>query len=55
VDNNIEITPEMIQAGFTAWGNEFGFCGPPDVDGEQAVATIFKAMCSASTSLCDAK
>jgi len=52
-EKSIEVTPEMVKAGFDTWGNEFGFCGPPDINGEEAVIAIFKAM--ASLSLCDAK
>lgn len=51
----IEVTPEMIKAAFNVWGTEFGFCGPPDVSGEEVVIAIFKAMILASNSLCDAK
>jgi hypothetical protein len=50
-DTDIKVTPEMVKAGIKAWGRESGFCGPPDVDGEEVVVAIFKAM----VSLCDAK
>ena len=42
----IEVTPAMIEAGMKAWGREFGFYGPPDVDGDEVVVAIFKAMIS---------
>lgn len=45
-DTDIEVTPEMVAAGIRAWGNGFGFCGPPDVDGEEVITAIFKAMSS---------
>jgi len=37
---------EIIKAGIEVWGNEFGFCGPPDLSGEEVVVAIFEAMIS---------
>ena len=43
-ESEIEITPQMIEEGVSAWGNEFGFYGPPDFDASEVVAAIYKAM-----------
>lgn len=43
----VEVTPEMIEAGKSAWFEESGFYGPPDVDGAAVVVAIFKAMACA--------
>lgn len=50
-NKSTKVSPAMVKAGLSAWWNESAFWGPPDVDGEEIVIAIFKAM----TSLYDAK
>jgi hypothetical protein len=44
----IEVTPQMIEAGLSAWDEVSSGWGPPEVDGKEVVVEIYKAMRAAA-------